>query len=148
MTTALEPIRKQIAVPLAPDRAFELFTEGMGSWWPMATHSVAMDTASSCRMETKDGGRVLEDLADGSVATWGTITAWDPPRRLVFTWHPGGEPDTATEVAVNFAGNGDVTTVELVHSGWEARGDMAAQMRAAYVDGWDLVLGDYAGAAG
>ncbi|HKX76416.1 MAG TPA: SRPBCC domain-containing protein [Acidimicrobiia bacterium] len=52
------------------------------------------------------------------------MTAWEPPQRLVFTWHPGLDLDEITEVEVRFASRGNVSVVELEHRGWEARGNV------------------------
>ena len=30
------------------------------------------------------------------------VTAWDPPRRVAFTWHPGQSPETSQDVEVTF----------------------------------------------
>jgi uncharacterized protein YndB with AHSA1/START domain len=30
----MEPLRASVTVETPPERAFELFTEGMGTWWP------------------------------------------------------------------------------------------------------------------
>lgn len=38
---------------------------------------------------TRQGGRVTERLRDGSEAVWGALLVWEPPDRLVMTWHPG-----------------------------------------------------------
>jgi hypothetical protein len=48
---------------------------------------------------------------------------------------------------VRFTADGDSTVVELEHRGWEARGDRAAEVRAAYDGGWIGVLERYASAA-
>ena len=40
---SLDPIRKHVHVRLEPDEAFRLFTAGMGTWWPLDTHSRAED---------------------------------------------------------------------------------------------------------
>ena len=37
---AIPSIVKEVVVPCAPERAFDLFTARIHSWWPMATHSV------------------------------------------------------------------------------------------------------------
>ena len=48
---------------------------------------------------------------------WGRVLAWQPPRRLVFTWQispsrvPDPDPDHASEVEVSFAEEGDDTRV-------------------------------------
>lgn len=33
-----EPVRKSIRVKATPERAFRIFTEEMGSWWPKTHH--------------------------------------------------------------------------------------------------------------
>ena len=32
----IEPVRKQLRVGLSVEQAFELFTAGIGKWWPLA----------------------------------------------------------------------------------------------------------------
>ena len=59
---------------------------------------VAFDTASMAEWAEA----VFEELADGARHVWGTITVWEPPGRVVFTWHPGRKPDTAQDVEVRF----------------------------------------------
>lgn len=140
----LTPVRKSITVSWRPDAAFRRFTEGIAGWWPLATHSVSESADAACAIEGGIGGRIYETGADGAEHLWGTVTAWDPPRRLAFTWHPGRPADTGQEVEVTFRPEGDGTRVDLVHSGWERLGEKAAAMRADYDGGWDFVLGRYA----
>jgi hypothetical protein len=40
---SMEPIRRSVTVALDRERAFTLFTEDMGSWWPVEMHSRAVD---------------------------------------------------------------------------------------------------------
>ena len=43
MTTdgsTIDPVVATVTVPCEPARAFELFTERIGTWWPVAGHSV------------------------------------------------------------------------------------------------------------
>jgi len=95
-------------------------------------------------MPGRVGGRIVETLPDGTTATWGTVTGWQPPARVAFTWHPGGDAAAATTVEVTFeeyaAGAGTVVT--LVHRDWPARTD-GATARQQYDAGWELVLGRY-----
>lgn len=95
--------------------------------------------------EGRVGGRVYETAPDGTEHLWGTVTEWDPPRRIVFTWHPGRPVDTRQEVEVTFQLAGEGSRTDLVHSGWEHLGERAAEIRANYDTGWDVVLGRYAG---
>ena len=146
--TTLAPLRKVVTVPATPQRAFELFTAEMGAWWPLRTHSVGKDAAAGVAMESRVGGRIVETLADGSTSIWGTLTAWEPPHQVAFTWHPGHEERHATDVEVLFSPAGDQTRVELVHTGWE-RHPGTEGARREYDTGWDFVLGKYAeGVAG
>jgi Activator of Hsp90 ATPase homolog 1-like protein len=144
----LPPIIKTVTVPLAPDRAFDLFTRRMGEWWPLATHAVS---SALCKAPARGvvvpphvGGIVQETLADGSLAAWGTVTEYSPGTGFAMTWHPGNDPVEATLVTLRFVPVKAGTEVTLTHSGWENRPD-GASARKSYVGGWEGVLGqDYA----
>jgi uncharacterized protein YndB with AHSA1/START domain len=142
--TPIEPVRKTVTVPASPQRAFELFTAGIGEWWPLATHSVGQQQAAGVVFGEGVGGEIVESLADGTASVWGTVTRWQPPHLVAYTWHAGTPVAEASTVEVTFApaGPGE-TVVELVHSGWERRPDGAAA-RAGYASGWDPVIACYA----
>jgi hypothetical protein len=142
--TALE-LRKTATVSQTPAEAFALFTEQMAAWWPMASHSVGLDQATSVKVEPGVGGRIIETLRDGATSVWGTIDVWEPPAKLRFSWHPGTSEDEATTVEVLFHESGAATTVELIHTGWERRPNGAAMLEQ-YDSGWDYVFGLYAAA--
>ena len=150
----IEPIRKVVRVPLSVTAAFELFTDGIASWWPLDSHSVAGDDAQTVVFEPNVGGRIYEVSRHGVESEWGQITAWSPPDRVVFTWHPGRSSRTQGTVAVTFADAGrddstHETIVTLEHSGWERLGEGAVELHRNYDSGWDLVLGRcYAAQAG
>jgi hypothetical protein len=40
MTTTVPAVRREILVDAQPDGAFRVFTEQIGTWWPLATLSV------------------------------------------------------------------------------------------------------------
>lgn len=71
----LPPIIKTLQVPLAPDRAFDLFTLRMGESWPLATHAVSAEVckapATGVEVPQEVGGIVLKTLADGNTASPG-----------------------------------------------------------------------------
>ena len=142
-TASVAPLVKHATVPCPPPRAFELFTEQISAWWPMATHSVGGSPACRVDMAGHVGGHIIETLPDGTTSIWGTITAWEPPSRVAFTWHPGRNLDEATEVQVVFEPTSDTATaVTLIHGGWSARPDGIAARRN-YDTGWDLVLAQF-----
>lgn len=142
-TVRIEPVRKQLNVSLPVQQAFELFTAGMGKWWPLLTHSVGGEQASTCFLEGWVGGRIIEVLKDGSQSEWGRVLVWEPFHKVSFSWYPGRAPDTAQEVTVTFSESLGGTLVELVHVGWETLGDAAQARRDEYVTGWDFVLAKY-----
>jgi uncharacterized protein YndB with AHSA1/START domain len=144
--TEAEALRKTVTVPQEPADAFALFVDDIGTWWPLRTHSVGLDDATGVVFEHGEGGRIVESIG-GDTAVWGTVTVWDPPARVRFTWHPGRSADEATDVEVTFRPVAAGTEVELVHTGWNRRAD-GPEARAGYETGWDLVLGRYASVAG
>ena len=94
--------------------------------------------------EAREGGRLYERLSNGEECDWGEILVWDPPNRIVLTWHPGYEdPAEMTEIEVRFSAAGEGTLVELVHTGWERLGERRASARNGYNEGWNYVLGKY-----
>lgn len=138
-TDHLPPLVKTALLPCRPEQAFELFTGHMARWWPLATHSVGEAEARSVVLEPGPGGSLLETLADGRTTRWGTVTTWEPPHRVAFTWHPGRSADEATAVDVTFAVHEDATRVTLTHTGWNRRGD-GVDARQDYDTGWEYVL--------
>jgi uncharacterized protein YndB with AHSA1/START domain len=149
--TTLEPIRRTVTVNQPLEEAFQLFTEGMSSWWPLETHSIHHDAHQAARgtvgFDGREGGRVYERTTDGREADWARVVAWEPPRRLVLAWRPNLEPGPTTDVEVTFTPESEGRTrVDLVHSGWEALGERAQAAHDSYHD-WGRVLALYADAA-
>lgn len=136
----LEPVRKSVTVTLAGPQAFELFTAGLTRWWPLATHSLGQSRASACLLEPGVGGLVYETRDDDQRSPWGRVLVWEPPRRLVMTWHPGLPAEAAQEVELRFTPVAGGTRLELEHRGWEKLGEDAASVRADYERGWEPVL--------
>ena len=134
-----------VARPL--DEAFAVFTRQIGAWWPLPTHGIFGADAGALGFED---GHLVERAVDGRTSVWGEVLAWDPPHRLVLTWHPGQDADEASEVEVRFAASeGGGTRVELEHRGWERFGPNAMLRRHGYVGpgAWGHVLDHFAGLA-
>src|ERR1700694_5600412 len=100
--SSIAALHKTVIVPASPGRAFELFTAFMHEWWPLTTHSIAGEDAVGVVFGEGVGGTIVETLADGTSAVWGTVIAWDPPHRVAFTWHPGNPESEAGQVEVTF----------------------------------------------
>lgn len=143
----LEPVRKSVSVSRSVNEAFDLFTAGLGRWWPLASYSISQERARTCALEPRVGGEVYEVRDDGERCPWGRILAWEPPRRFVMTWHPGRDPDTAQELEVRFVAEPGGTRVDLEHRGWQKYGPEveAKGARESYDSdsGWKSVLARY-----
>jgi hypothetical protein len=55
-SNALAPIRKAIRVEVTPERAFAVFTGGIGRWWP-ASYSLLPKGRQALVIEPGAGGR-------------------------------------------------------------------------------------------
>ena len=64
-------VHRQVEVGVGPRRAFELFTDRIGAWWPLDTHSVFDDGTVAF-----EGGVLVERRGDES-AVWGEVLEWD-----------------------------------------------------------------------
>ncbi len=131
-------IRREILVDANPATAFEIFTEGIGRWWPLEKLSLHGQDSTVAFTD----GQIVESSPDGERVVWGTVTRWDPPGAVAFTWHPGYCADRASHVEVTFAAAAAQTLVRLEHTGWEAFADPGAA-REEYDHGWPIVLDAY-----
>jgi uncharacterized protein YndB with AHSA1/START domain len=141
---SVPPVRSSVTVRASRERAFRVFTECIGEWWPIAEHSIEAE-AMTAVMDCRAGGRIVERHVDGGEANWGIIRAWEPPERLVFSWNPSDQQRPETEVEVNFTPLPDGRTrVDLEHRGWERLGDRGPESRRGYDEGWPRVLEQFA----
>jgi len=144
-TVKIAPVRKSIRVKASQAHAFEVFTSGLGRWWPR-DHGIGKKPMQSAVMETKLGGRWFELAEDGTQTNVGRIIVWEPPSRFVMTWDINSEwkPDTVinSEVEVRFVSDGaDATRVELEHRKFERMGPQAGEkMRKSVDGGWPGML--------
>lgn len=141
---AVPPLRREVLVAAGRDLAFAVFTEQIGTWWPLGDHSVHGAGATVAFVDPGVGGRIVESRDGAEDAVWGTVSRWEPGRALAFTWHPGHGHESASRVTVTFEETDGKTLVLLEHSGWEVFGERAAEARAEYDHGWPLVLAAYA----
>jgi Activator of Hsp90 ATPase homolog 1-like protein len=149
-------VRHSVTVPIQPERAFRLFTEEIGSWWPQDTHKLSDGPVTEV-FEARQGGRWYELAEDGSECTVATMVVWEPPGRLVMAWQLTPEwvfePDLerATQVEVTFEpASGGGTHVTLEHRGFEAYGTPGDEMRESVggEEGWPVIMHRYAEVAG
>lgn len=137
--TTVPPVLRSAVVARDLDDTFRIFTDEIGAWWPLPTHSVFQDDAGGVHF---DGDRLVEWATDGRESVWAEVEAWDPPERLVLNWHPGRELGASGTVEITFAPLDGGTRVEVVHRGWEAFGSEGLARRRDYVgpSAWGHVL--------
>jgi uncharacterized protein YndB with AHSA1/START domain len=144
-TITIAPVRKSIRVKASQAHAFEVFTSGLGRWWPH-DHGIGKLPLKTAIIETRLGGRWYEVADDGAQTNVGKIIVWEPPQRFVVTWDINGQwkPDTTvgSEVEVRFIPDGaDATRVELEHRKFEAMGAEGGEsMRKSVDGGWPGML--------
>ncbi len=142
---SLNAIKVVSEVNRSPDETFDAFMSEASHWWPLDTHSVspylgepAPDTVV---IERYEGGQIFEISKTGENRIWGIIIDYEEGRRVAFRWYPGLSEAEATTVSVEFEATDDgKTVVTLIHDGWEARGDQAAEIRKNYVEGWAEII--------
>jgi Activator of Hsp90 ATPase homolog 1-like protein len=144
-------VTKTLTVRAGRAHAFTVFTERFFTWWPKAHHIGDADLADAV-IEPRVGGRWYERGVDGSECDWGAVLVWEPPGRLVLSWHLQADfdydpdPARASEIEVRFVAEApDRTRVEFSHSHLE-RHDDPERVRTG-VDGpggWTSILAAYA----
>jgi uncharacterized protein YndB with AHSA1/START domain len=151
----VEPIRQSVSIPDAPEGAFRLFTERMGTWWPVESYSRAVSefaddgvAVTELEFQARMGGSILEHMSDGRILPWGEVVDWHPPHRVSMAWRPHSFPEPPTEVEVTFTPRDGGTLVELEHHGWERLSDgFRTAMYEIYARGWPTTLARYERAA-
>lgn len=139
------PVRKSIYVDVPPERAFDVFSNGIGRWWPK-THKIGASDLDRPVIEPHAGGRWYERGVDGSECEVGKVLVWEPPSRLVLIWQVTPEwkyvSDLETHVEILFTPEGSGTRVDLEHRDLERLGASAEAMREAISGpgGWGALL--------
>src|SRR6201999_3932830 len=107
-------VRKSVRVKASQARAFDVFTTGLGRWWPREA-SIGKPPMKAVVLEPRLGGRRYELSEDGSQADVGKVLVWDPPQRFVISWdiNSNWKPDTmvSSEVEVRFVAEGPHATL-------------------------------------
>jgi uncharacterized protein YndB with AHSA1/START domain len=145
-------VRTEIVVEAPIERAFSVFTEGIGSWWHPDHHILEGDLAEMV-FEPRVGGHVFDRGADGSECRWARVLAYEPPKRVVISWDINTQwqletdHERTSEVEVRFVPEGvDRTRVTLEHRNLDRHGEGWEGMRDAVgsPEGWSEGLRGFA----
>ena len=130
-------VRKVMSVKAPPEIAWRVFTEKMGTWWPLGVYKIGKVSAVDAVIEPRVGGRWYERGEDGSICCWGSVLAWEPTSRLVLSWDITADwqydPGLQTEIEVRFIPEGKSgTRVELEHRRLDRYGERRDEMRRIF----------------
>jgi uncharacterized protein YndB with AHSA1/START domain len=155
MTQAGISVNAAVTVDVPVERAFAVFTDELGTWWPPDYHIGEKEPVAFV-IEPRQGGRWFERAADGTECDTGRVLVWRPPHQLTLAWHLNGnyeydpDPSHASEVDIRFIAEGEGRTrVEVEHRAIERHGATAEALRESVASdgGWTGVLQRYAAAA-
>lgn len=147
-----EPIRQQIVVRAAVERAFTVFTTQFGAFKPRE-HNLLDSPIAETVFEGRVGGHIYDVGVDGSRCEWARVLVYEAPSRVVFSWDIGPtwqvetDPAKTSEVEVRFiAEAADRTRVELEHRHLDRHGDgwRSVADGVAGDQGWPLYVRRYA----
>ena len=150
--TQATAVSTSIVVDAPVERAFAVYTEDIGSWWPRE-HHIIQAPLSHMVFEPREGGCVYDVGTDGSECRWARVLAYEPPHRVVFSWDISlqwqleTDPAKTSEVEVRFIPEGTARTrVELEHRHLDRHGEGWEGMRDAVgsPDGWGTGLRNFA----
>ena len=121
----------------------------MGRWWP-ASHHVGTVPFRDVVIEPRAGGRWYEIDTQDKQGQWGKVLAWEPPQRVVLSWHLDTkfefheEMSLASELEFSFHSVGPrQTRVEFEHRHIERHGEGYEKLRDLLDGGWVFILGEY-----
>ena len=143
-------VERRLDVPV--DRAFEVFVDKFGAWWPRDL-TWAGDQLEGIVIEPKMGGRCFERSRDGTVAIFGKVLAVERPSHIVLAWQirpdrtPEPEEGMSSRVDVRFVADGaDKSAVVVVHRDFFRHGDgwQAYRAEMASKKGWPRLIDLYA----
>lgn len=129
-------IRKSLFVRAPQATAWRVFTQKIGTWWPLAMYKIGKAAAVDAVIEPRVGGRWYERGDDGTTCDWGSVLAWEPPTRLVLSWDITADwqydPELKTEVEIRFIAERQGTRVELEHRRLDRFGARRDEMRRIF----------------
>lgn len=147
-STDANSVRKVVSVQAPQEVAWRVFTEQIGTWWPLENYKIGKAKAIDAIIEPRVSGRWYERGDDGNTCDWGSVLTWEPPARLVLSWDITAEwqydRNLKTEIELRFIPEGKgATRVELEHRGLDTYGAQRDEMHRIFGTeggGWGELL--------
>lgn len=145
---SIPPVKCSIDVKASLPRAFELFAQNMGAWWPRGKTPAGRPHAELI-IEPRKSGRWFERDADGAETQWGKVLSWEPPHRLLLGWQLNHkfqfDAGVLMEVEIRFEALAEGgTRVSLEHRNIEQLGSEAKSFAGKIGSGWPERMGNFA----
>ena len=148
---AAPTVSRSVEVPIDPASAFELYTGQINRWWKRDSwYWNDRRRARGLRIEPFVGGRFVEvyDEATGEGFEIGRVRAWEPGRRVAYSWRQADwPPGEELEIEVGFAPAAEGSLVTIAVRGWE-RLTGGEEIGRGYGEGARELLAWFAAAAG
>lgn len=129
-----EPIVHELTLRCTAERAFDTYTARIGEWWN-PDYTADAKTLRAVTIEPFVGGRVFA-THDGREDLWGTVTVWEPGRRVAYLSTLAQDPVHPSEISVRFIETPGGCRVRFAHGGWN---DTNAAHRAKFRE-WPKLL--------
>ncbi len=151
--TAGTTVRTTIVVEAPIERAFDVFTNGFGSFKPLDHNLLGGVDIAETVFEPRVGGYLYDRGVDGSECRFARVLAYEPPHRVRMSWEISPswqlerDPAKASEWEVRFtAETPERTRVELEHRHLDRHGEGWERVREGVsgAGGWPLYLQRYA----
>ena len=128
---------KSVLLPLAPVKAFELFTQAISQWWP-ADRRHTGDPASEIFL--LESGRFFERAHDGQEIELGRVRLWESPNRIRLDFFIATGVERPTEVEISFAAEAGGTRVTVQHGPTPSSEALWLERAPRYDQSWQVVL--------
>jgi uncharacterized protein YndB with AHSA1/START domain len=148
----IDPILVSTEVQVSSKKAFPLFVDKFGEWYPRA-YTWSGKKLETIEIGSHEGARCFERGPHHFEADWGRVLIYRPPNRLVLTWQIGfnrqpiSDPEQSSEIEVTFTDidKGQSTKVALRHYKFEQHDEDGNQYREALAspEGWPFILDQF-----
>jgi catechol 2,3-dioxygenase-like lactoylglutathione lyase family enzyme len=140
-TEAAGPIELSYQLDCTQEEAFDAFTGRISQWWHPA---YAPEGWRSTRIPGEVGAHVTMELQNLATFSWGTVTAWEPPRHYAQTFTLAQDPEHPSTLDAWFSpGDNGGCQMRFAHGGWTA-GNLAGRARFSE---WGILLDRFAAVA-